>query len=429
MIFKSRNYFISIFIVAIGVWSVPEFVLSATVSELKSSIEDKSAQVEKLEAEIKAVGVLAAGAGKEATTLKKTLGNLDKSRKSLLDQIAITRKQILATQGTIQNLDKSISEKNKELEIKRSMVGETVRLLAQEESGSAVIALLGYESMGQYWAYEQGVEQLQKSLTVSIQEAKQAREQLDQTKAVQEQEKNRLTDYSLQVSDKKKIVEATAEEKAALLSATKSKEQEYQKIMAEKQKEKELVEKELLAYESELRFTLDPSSLPASGTKVLRWPTIEHIVTQYFGNTAFSKTVSVYNGKGHNGIDIGVPIGTAVLASQDGIVRGSGNTDLACKGASYGKWILIDHGGINISTLYGHLSIISVKDGQKVKAGERIGYSGNTGYSTGPHVHFSTFATKGVTVESLKSKVKRCGVYTLPVAAFNSYLNPIQYLP
>ncbi len=413
---------------------VPQVIFAAgttTVTDLKSSIQDKSTQVEKLNAEIKAVGSLVTTVKKEASTLSKALTTLDGAKKSLTKQIDTTKQQISATQGTIQNLSKSIAEKNRELNLKRSMVGETVRLLAEEESSSAVTTLLGYDSMGEYWAYEQGVEQLQKSLTVSIQEAKQAKQSLDQTKSIQEQEKSRLTDYSTQVSDKKKIVEATALEKQNLLSATKSKETEYQKLLAQKQKEKDAVETELLNYESQLRFTLDPSSIPASGTNVLRWPLMNPIITQYFGNTAFSrsKAGSAYNGKGHNGIDMGTPVGTAVYAAQNGTIRGFGNTDIACKGASYGNWILIDHDGINMSTLYGHLSLISVKVGQTVKAGDRIAYSGNTGYSTGPHLHFSLFATEGVSIQRLQSKVKTCGVYTLPVAAFSSYLNPIDYLP
>ncbi|MCE9559146.1 MAG: peptidoglycan DD-metalloendopeptidase family protein [Armatimonadetes bacterium] len=83
----------------------------------------------------------------------------------------------------------------------------------------------------------------------------------------------------------------------------------------------------------------------------------------------------------HAGIDIGVGYGSSVRAA-------SGGTVIICGSArGYGNRVVIDHGG-GISTLYGHLSRISVSQGQKVSRGQRIASSGNSGYSTGPHLHF-----------------------------------------
>ena len=86
----------------------------------------------------------------------------------------------------------------------------------------------------------------------------------------------------------------------------------------------------------------------------------------------------------HNGIDIGVDMGTAVRAAMDGVVSETGYN------SSFGNYILISHHAGWMS-LYGHLRTISVKNGQRVATGERIAFSGNTGYSTGPHLHFSVF--------------------------------------
>ncbi len=83
----------------------------------------------------------------------------------------------------------------------------------------------------------------------------------------------------------------------------------------------------------------------------------------------------------HKGIDWATPIGTAVMASCDGTVTRAG------WGSGYGYVIYIDHGD-GRQTRYGHLSKILVKAGQKVSQGQKIALSGNTGRSTGPHVHF-----------------------------------------
>ncbi len=86
-------------------------------------------------------------------------------------------------------------------------------------------------------------------------------------------------------------------------------------------------------------------------------------------------------GNRHEGIDIGMPVGSEVKAADGGKVIFSGQ-----KGA-YGLCIIIDHGG-NIETLYGHNSKLLVKKGDKVFKGQAIAKSGNTGRSTGPHLHF-----------------------------------------
>ena len=87
----------------------------------------------------------------------------------------------------------------------------------------------------------------------------------------------------------------------------------------------------------------------------------------------------------HSGIDIAGPNGGAIKASNDGKVIFSGWY------GGYGKVVILDHGIINgqpITTLYAHMSAITVSNGQTVKKGQTIGREGSTGYSTGPHCHF-----------------------------------------
>ena len=87
---------------------------------------------------------------------------------------------------------------------------------------------------------------------------------------------------------------------------------------------------------------------------------------------------------GHNGVDIGAPVGSPILAAAEGVV-------LAAKpsgyNGGYGKMVIISHPN-GTQTVYGHLSSVYVTTGQSVSKGEQIGESGNTGRSTGPHLHF-----------------------------------------
>lgn len=88
---------------------------------------------------------------------------------------------------------------------------------------------------------------------------------------------------------------------------------------------------------------------------------------------------------GHNGVDFGAPIGTVVFAALDGVVTLTRGGD-AWNGG-YGNYIVIKHSN-GIQTLYAHLSSIGIDQGETVSRGQSIGRSGNSGQSTGPHLHF-----------------------------------------
>ena len=86
--------------------------------------------------------------------------------------------------------------------------------------------------------------------------------------------------------------------------------------------------------------------------------------------------------KMHQGMDFTAPTGTPIYATGDGVVLRADST-----ASGYGKHIRIDH-GYGYVTLYGHMSRLNVRPGQKVKRGETIGLVGSTGKSTAPHLHY-----------------------------------------
>lgn len=111
----------------------------------------------------------------------------------------------------------------------------------------------------------------------------------------------------------------------------------------------------------------------------MMWPVPGYYaISSYFGNRLHPISKQY---KMHTGIDISSSRGTGLVAAQKGTVV------FANWFASYGKAIIIDHGGGYV-TLYAHLDSINVSVGQAVDKGEKIGKTGNTGYSTGPHLHF-----------------------------------------
>lgn len=125
------------------------------------------------------------------------------------------------------------------------------------------------------------------------------------------------------------------------------------------------LDQHLLDKESFLRST--PTLMPANG----------HLTSNY------GPRMSPYAGriKMHEGLDIGAPTGTPIVSPADGVITFSGAKP------GFGNFVQIDH-GYGVETIFGHASTLSVKKGQKISRGDKIATVGNTGYSTGPHVHY-----------------------------------------
>jgi len=109
-----------------------------------------------------------------------------------------------------------------------------------------------------------------------------------------------------------------------------------------------------------------------------------------FGNIRKSENVSIQ----HLGVDLAADIGNEVYAIGDGFVRFSQELP------TYGKTLMIDH-GLGIFSLYLHLKEFKVLNGMKVKGGDVIGLSGNTGYAITPHLHFSV-KINGLNIDPLR---------------------------
>lgn len=136
----------------------------------------------------------------------------------------------------------------------------------------------------------------------------------------------------------------------------------------------------------ESRFLFLPDArLPATKLKeiqgeLFRWP-VRGRITSWFGWRS-----DPFTGRRtyHNAIDIAAPMGTSMYAANDGVITDTGYSPVM------GRYVMIRHAN-GWSSFYGHMSAIAVSPGQQVSAGKRIGSIGSTGYSTGPHVHFSIF--------------------------------------
>ncbi len=396
-----------------------------TASEVSQKIDDSAAQIRALEQEIATYQNQLNDLANQSNTLANALKELDISKKKLETSIKITQSKINSANLIIKNLSGQIGNKNQSIENNLLVLSKNIESINNTDQNSFVGYLLSTEDLSGVWKEIDNLNSLNSNIKSYTKDLRDTKKELEDTKLQKEKVKNDLMVLSKQLNDQKKIVDQNTKEKNKLLLDTKNNEKLYQKNLAEKMAQKNSLESQIRDLESQLKFILDPSTLPNG--RVLSWPLAKITITQRFGKTVDS--ARLYVSGSHSGVDFGTPVGTPVFAMASGTVAGTGDTDVSCPRISFGKWVFIKYDD-GLSSTYGHLSLINAYAGQRVHAGDLVAYSGNTGYSTGPHLHVSLYASGSVSINQ-KTGVNVCVGKTvaMPIAAINGYLDPLQYLP
>ncbi len=414
------------------------------VSQLQAKITERNQQLQDLESEIARFEADLLKVGADRKTLEAEIARLDISRKKIATDIAVTVNRIATAGLQLEELDGRIDKNIQRIDESNKAIQKSLRLISRIDDITIVEHFLAGSSFSLAWEDADQLRKVQEVLTEEVIQLETVKESLEENYKSVAKKQGQLVSFKRELSGQKTILDQNKKKQSSVLSVTKQKETEFQKLIREKREAREQLESELRDFEAQLVFTLDPSTLPATGSGVLTFPLDPSFIsrcgdrkatfgnlyclTQSFGNTAFARG-GAYNGKGHNGIDFGAPEGTKVVSALSGIVEATGNTDKIRGCYSYGKWALVKHTN-GLSSLYAHLSHISVSKGEPVATGSLVGYSGNTGFSTGPHLHFTVFAADAVKIVRLgdiKTRTNCANAY-IPVAPTKAYLNPLSYL-
>jgi murein DD-endopeptidase MepM/ murein hydrolase activator NlpD len=410
--------------------SIPFFVFAD--NDIKDAIAEKERQIELLEQQINQYQNQVQYYSGQAKTLNQEVSNLRSSEKVLETSLKNTNTKIQKTNYTIDQQNSEIQDLSQGITTNRQAVAETLRNMQMQDMRSPVEMFLRGESLSDFLQVYQDLTRLQNALRGSVQIMRDKTIQLATAQQELQDRKAELESLSGRLSDEERIIADQRKQKDAILRETKNKETEYQKVVAELERQRAQIDAEIRDFESKLKFSLNPQSLPPIGSSPLGWPIDEVVITQRFGKTVDAKRL--YVSGSHSGVDFRAAVGTPIYSVADGIVEGVGDTDKTCPKASFGKWVFIRHNN-GLSTAYGHLSLIKATQGQTVKKGDLIGYSGNTGRSTGPHLHLTVYASNGVDGEEGARVTERpstaCSgkMYTMPLAPVNAYLDPMLYLP
>lgn len=404
-----------------AVVGIPAISLGQSSEELQRQIDEQNAQIAELNKEIAQYEEQLQATSKQKTTLQTRIKELDLHRKKLTASINVTKNQISTTQKQIQQLGNGIEQKQVSIDNNRAGLAESLRSLYDAEQQPLAVAILSASDLSDAWQDVDAIAQIQEAVRDDIKSLAEEKQSLTDTKTQAEQKRAQLLKQQQTLTTQQGSLDATRKAQNELLAQTKSQEATYQQIIAQKQAEKVQFEAALFELASKLEYTLDPSKVPAAGKGVLRWPLDNVFVTQQFGRTSVSGRL--YASGTHDGIDLRASIGTPVRTSLTGTVLEVNHG--AVRNCQYGKWVIIKHSN-GLATLYAHLSDIHVVKGQAVGTGAVIGYAGDTGYATGPHLHFTVYLADALSFKSYRCK--NGSSVSVPIAPINAYLNPLSYL-
>lgn len=413
-----RIYCIAIILIVGVSCGTPYFANAVSVSlDTKAQIEQRNKELSDIQQKILENQQKLTETQQQKQTLSSELKKIDTTIKQADLGIAASQITVQKLDVEIDSLHDDIVSAEKDLAQKGNALAEVFKQMQISDQENLLVSFVRAKSLSEGLQSMQGLVDLNQTLMVKIQELQDSHQTLT---TVLDSTAKKKSDKELEqenLKNRKLIAAELQQEKNQVLKDTKTREASYQESLKELEKRQAEIAAEIDALEAPLRDKIDYKDLPKTGSGVLAVPLAHPVVTQEQGYTKSAK--KLYKSGYHNGMDFGTAVGTPLFAAYDGTIISVANQDLYCRKGAYGKYIAIQH-PIGLTTLYGHLSLQVVKEGTVVKKGQLIGYSGNTGYATGPHLHFGVYDSSTFHIGPSVS----CG----PKMPFGGDLNPRNYL-
>ena len=347
----------------------------AALEQKKKEQQEKLKDLEKQIAEAKAK--------KEDVMVTKNL--LDQRNQLLLEQIDDTQNQIDDAAAQIARYELLEQEQYE-------LFCQQVRSEEERGSLSYLSVLFKATSMADLLNRMEFVNEVAEYSKTLIAAMKETRENIKAEKAEMEAKEAQLGEQQDELQDK-------LNETTKLVNEYAADQKELEKLYAAEEKAADEIDAQIerLIADSDVVPGSEGFIWPVSTSKMISSPVGSRVAPGGFGSTT------------HKGVDIcNVGYTSSVYATKSGRVL---LTNSSGWGGGYGNYVVIDHGG-GLTTLYAHMSVVKVSQGDTVAQGTVIGITGNTGASTGPHLHYEVRSTTVVNGKSV-----------------TVYQNPLNYLP
>ncbi len=327
------------------------------------------------------------------------------------DKIALTRESINDLNDSIDEKEKDIEQANSEIEDQLDALCERLRIIYMAGNASDIEIIFGAKDFSDFIDKVSLIKTLSNYDKTLIDEINVKLSEISEQKVSLEEDKADLEVQKASLEEDQAELNALIEENDEILRNLYSTNKEAEDALSNGEFESEEIENQIKEYYASLQQSSQnqtsntgstggssSGSSGGSSTPSIDVPTTSGYVWPvpgfYYLSSEWSEDRYTYN---HGGIDIagGGIMGATVVAADGGTVIASyngcphnwgKNASCGC-GGGYGNYVMIDHGNGKM-TVYAHMTNTVVSTGQSVSKGQTIGYVGSTGYSTGPHLHF-----------------------------------------
>lgn len=329
----------------------------------------------------------------EAATLKNQVAILENQiAKSELD-IQAKEEEAKKTELEMQKVLLQIRDNEGQMDKNKADLAELVRLINRYDGKNYLSVMLSYDSFSEFFDQVKYSEDIQKNLQQRLDRVQELNAQLESQRQDLETKKKQLEQLLEKMENSRDVLDGQKQAKNVMITQSKQSEKKFQGIVEDLKKEQAAANSQIAAIERQIRAELAKRSdnkLETVSNEGMIWPTVSRRITSTFHDPDYPYRYLFE----HSGLDIGVGRGTSVMAAESGYIA-----KVALGTKWYGNYVMIVHNG-NMSTLYAHLDSVNVKADQFVNQGQVIGKSGNTGFSSGPHLHFEV-RSNGVPVNPL----------------------------
>jgi murein DD-endopeptidase MepM/ murein hydrolase activator NlpD len=366
----------------------------ADVDRLEGQIDEKQGQLDKVKGRARVLTSDISAFTHRINELQSSVNALQGRQDEIQTQLDAKRQELSSTQDELRDVRARLARLRTRLDsARRTLAARLVELYKSDEPDivSVVLSSDGFAELLENGAYLQRIGEQDGQIITAVREAK--LEAASETRRLDELERrqqaianeiyerrNEVARARIEVESRRDEVDRMRAGKRDLLHGVNAHAGELNEDIESLQAQQDRIERRIQAAQNPSSTASDPGPVRGGGRFV--WPVSGPITSPFCESRSWESC--------HPGIDIGVAEGTPVHAG------GSGTVIMAGYNGGYGNYTCIDHGG-GISTCYAHQSSIQVSVGQQVSQGQVIGLSGNTGFSTGPHMHFEVRINGAVT--------------------------------